>query len=85
MGSGTARPGYTREIYGIWSQGSLNDWATDSLEAAKLLCRQPVAQDLMKPGTKLGEEYFQMALPIVRRQLAKAGVRVAWVLNQIFR
>ncbi len=35
--------------------------------------------------TKLGNEYYQYALPIVRLQLARAGVRVAAMLNQIFR
>ena len=67
-----------------WPRGSLADWATEGLEAAKLLYRQPGAQDLLKPGTRLGEEYYQLALPIVRLQLARAGVRVAWMLNQFF-
>lgn len=39
----------------------------------------------MKSGTKLGDEYCRMALPIIQGQLAKAGIRVAWTLNQIFR
>jgi hypothetical protein len=68
-----------------WSRGLLADWATESLEAAKLLYRRPGLQDLLKPGTKLGEEYYRVALPIVRLQLARAGIRVAWMLNQIFR
>jgi hypothetical protein len=40
-----------------WSRGSLADWATESLEAAKLLYRQPGSQNLLKSGTKLSEEY----------------------------
>ncbi len=75
----------TKEKSIEWSRGSLVDWATDSLEAAKLLYRQPGSRNLLKPGTKLGEECFQGALPILHQQLAHAGVRVASVLNQIFR
>jgi hypothetical protein len=40
---------------------------------------------IVKLGTKLDDSYCQMALPVIQLQLAKAGVRVAWVVNQIFR
>jgi hypothetical protein len=75
----------TKEKSIEWSQGSLADWATDSLEAAKLLYRQPGSQNLLKSGTKLNDDYYRMALPIIEKQLAKAGIRVAWMLNSIFR
>jgi hypothetical protein len=39
----------------------------------------------MPPGSKLGDEYFNMALPLIQKRLAKAGVRVAAVLNEVFR
>ena len=39
----------------------------------------------MKSGTRLGEDYCQSMLPIVEKQLAEAGIRVAAVLNAIFR
>ncbi len=74
----------TKEKSIEWLRGSPADWATESLAAAKLLYRQPGTQNLLKPGTKLSEEYYQFALPIVRLQLARAGVRVAAMLNQIF-
>jgi hypothetical protein len=63
----------------------LADWASESLQAAKLLYRQPGSKNLLKSGTKLDEGYYKLALPILRQQLARAGVRVAWMLNQIFR
>jgi len=75
----------TKEKSIEWSRGSLTDWATDSLEAGKLLYRQPGAQDFLKPGTELGDECYQFALPVLRQQLARAGVHVANVLNQVFR
>jgi hypothetical protein len=39
----------------------------------------------MKSGTKLGDDYYRMALPTIQRQLAKAGIRTAWTLNEIFK
>jgi len=85
MGAGIECPWRPQRIRWRGSQGSLADWATDSLEAAKLLYVQPGSQGLLKPGTKLGEEYLSGCPPIVRMQLARAGLRLAWVLNQIFR
>jgi nuclease S1 len=68
-----------------WLRGSLADWATESLEAAKVLYYLPGSQKLLKSGMILDQEYNQLALQIIHRQLARAGVRVAWILNQIFR
>ena len=39
----------------------------------------------MEPWTNLGEEYCRFALPIIQEQLAQAGIRVAFTLNEIFR
>ena len=39
----------------------------------------------MKSGTKLGDDYYRMALPIIQRQLAEAGTRIAFVLNRLFK
>ena len=75
----------TPEISAEWSRGSPAEWANDSLEAAKVLYRRPESQELLKPGEQLGDEYFRLALPIVRPQMARAGVRLAQMLNQIYR
>jgi hypothetical protein len=40
---------------------------------------------VIQPGTALGEDCCRMALPIIQEQLAKAGVRLTWILNEIFR
>ena len=44
----------------------------------------PGTQNVIQSGTALGDDYCNMALPIIQAQLAKAGVRVAWTLNQMF-
>jgi hypothetical protein len=69
-----------------WSKAkSVTDWATESLAIAKTAYRAPGTEQLLKPGTKLGEDYYRFALPIVQEQLEKAGIRVAAILNEIFR
>jgi hypothetical protein len=69
-----------------WSKAnSVTDWATESLAIAKMAYRAPGSDQLLRPGTKLSEDYYRFALPIVQEQLAKAGFRVAAILNEIFR
>ena len=65
--------------------GTPEDWATESLEAARVAYCLPGTGSVMKSGTRLGEDYCLSTLPIVQKQLAKAGIRVAAVLNEIFR
>jgi hypothetical protein len=74
----------TMENVAEWSKGSPEDWATESLQAAKAAYCIPGSQTVMRSGTKLGDDYCRTALPIIQRQLAKAGIRVAWILNRIF-
>lgn len=68
-----------------WSKGTPEDWATESLQAAKEAYCLPGSKTVMKSGTKLNEDYCRVALPITQRQLAKAAVRLAWVLNAIYK
>jgi hypothetical protein len=68
-----------------WSKGTPRDWASESLGVAKIAYRLPGKQALIRPGTKLGNEYYRFALPVVQRQLAKAGVRLAYTLNEVFK
>ncbi len=37
------------------------------------------------PGDELGYEYSYRNWPLVRQQLSKGGVRLAGILNEIFR
>jgi hypothetical protein len=66
-------------------KGTPEDWASDTLQVAKNAYLLPETQTVIPPGTALGEDYCRWALPIIQEQLAKAGVRLAWVLNQIFK
>ena len=75
----------TPENAAKWSRGTPEDSATESLEAARVAYCLPGTRSVMKPGTRLGGDYCQSMLPIAQTQLAKAGVRVAAMLNEIFR
>ncbi len=68
-----------------WSKGTPEDWATESLQVAKEAYCLPGTKKVMPSGTALGDDYCRMALPMIQRQLAKAGIRIAWTLNEIFR
>jgi nuclease S1 len=68
-----------------WSKGTPEDWATESLQIAKKAYCLPGTKTVMESGTKIDAEYCQLTLPIIQKQLAKAGIRIAWTLNEIFR
>ena len=68
-----------------WSKGPVEDWATESLQVAKKAYRLQESSATITSGTTLDAYYCSTALPIIQEQLAKAGMRVACVLNQIFR
>jgi hypothetical protein len=39
---------------------------------------------MLKPGQKLADACPEANLPVARRRLYQAGVRLAWVLNEVF-
>jgi hypothetical protein len=65
--------------------GSVEDWATESLLAARAAYQDPATGQRIKPGAKLGDAYQEANLPFVKQRLFQAGVRLAWVLNEVFR
>ncbi len=65
--------------------GTAEDWATGSLEAARLAYREPAKGRRVETGDVLGEAYYYASLPIVRRQTYRAGARLAWVLSDDLR
>jgi nuclease S1 len=67
-----------------WSKGTPADWATESLRIAREARRVPGSDKWMRSGARLSNEYYRFALPVIRAQLAKTGIRIAFVLNLIF-
>jgi hypothetical protein len=72
-----------------WANGSAMDWAKEAFAEAKRVTydfrKNGDAGASGQPAIQLDAEYEQRALPVVRQQLAKAGVRLARILNESFR
>jgi hypothetical protein len=66
------------------SDGTVEDWATESLWFARMAYQDPATGTRIKSGTKLGEAYLANNLPVVRQRLCQAGLRLAMVLNAAF-
>jgi len=67
-----------------WCQGTLEDYATESLLAARNAYLVPGTSTFLQPGELLGDPYFQAARPVVEKRLAQAAVRLSCALNAIF-
>jgi nuclease S1 len=65
-------------------EGTVADRATESLLAAREAYQNPLTGQRIKPGAKIGAEYFDKNLPIARERLFHAGIRLAIVLNEAF-
>jgi len=72
----------TPENRAITSRGTVEDWATESLTAARGAYLVPTTGHRIKPGEKLAKAYFDANLPIVRQRLYQGGLRLAMVLNE---
>ncbi|HKI45178.1 MAG TPA: S1/P1 nuclease, partial [Balneolales bacterium] len=59
-------------------KGSIVDWALQTHKEA-----QKVAYGKLPKNRRIGEAYIEAAQPVVDKQLYRAGVRLASVLNQI--
>ncbi len=75
----------TPELADSWSKGGPPDWANESLDIAKLAYRSLPDNAELKKGAKLGQLYQDANLPLAERRVTQAGVRLAWILNTIFR
>jgi hypothetical protein len=64
--------------------GTVEEWATESLLAAKKAYQDPATGQRIKSGRKLGDAYQKASLPVVKLRLYQAGVRLAMVLNEAF-
>jgi S1/P1 nuclease len=63
-------------------KGTVEDWVTESLLDAREAHRVPETGLWLKSGQKLSAAYLNANLPVVRRRLYQAGVRLATVLNE---
>ena len=67
-----------------WCKGPIEDYATESLQAARDAYLVAGSASFIQSGEPLDGAYFDRELPVVRRRLAQAGVRLACLLNTLF-
>ncbi len=56
---------------------SYEEWATESLLAARDAYVFPGTDQRIKSGQKLSGEYLERHMPVVRQRLCEAGLRLA--------
>ena len=66
-----------------WTRGSPTDWVLQSAEEAR--CMAYGALPVGPPPQILGRDYVRRAQPVVRRQLQRAAVRLAALLDESLR
>jgi nuclease S1 len=65
-----------------WRRGMVEDWAEESHDLAKRKVYGKLPKASPDTPILLGAKYEKMANPVIRKQLAKAGARLARVLNE---
>ena len=75
----------TPDLAAEWSKGSTVDWADESLALARKAYRNPIDDKEMRSGARLLQPYQDAFQPEAERRVAQAGVRLAWILNDVFK
>ena len=68
---------------GHWLKGQIEDWADESLEVGRRAYRIPGTNSILRTGDSIGRDYERANVPLVTGRLARSGVRLAFLLNQI--
>jgi hypothetical protein len=71
--------GVTQSERQAWKSGTAAQWAEESVKLARTY-----AYKLPETGI-ITDEYVRRALSEIRRRLAQAGIRLAWILNEDFK
>jgi hypothetical protein len=69
------------EHSGDWPRGTVEQWATESFHISQQTVYGLLPATANSEPARLGEWYEQMVTPVIEEQLAKAGVRLAAILN----
>jgi hypothetical protein len=83
----TLNKGISNANAAAWSKGTPPDWAKESFAKAKATAysfagEQSFIDDHGGKGERLDAIYDKRALPVVREQLSKAGIRLSLILNE---
>jgi hypothetical protein len=68
-----------------WVKGRIEDWADESLDLGRRAYQDPRTHLTLRSGVRLSREYEREYVPHAVERLARAGVRLAYLLNDILR
>jgi hypothetical protein len=66
-----------------WLNGRVEDWANESLAAGRRAYLVPGTNITLRSGDAIGRAYEKSNLPLAVERLARCGVRLAFLLNEI--
>jgi len=70
-----------------WEQGSISDWIGESHQIARnvvypLLPVETACSSKIVGVVTIDQAYYSKAAPVIETQIRKAGIRLAWILNE---
>jgi nuclease S1 len=68
-----------------WLGGRIEDWANESLEVGRRAYLVPGTNFTLRSGDAIGRDYERLNLPLAVERLARSGVRLAALLNEILK
>lgn len=68
-----------------WPRGRLEDWANESLEVGRHAYLDPSTKAYLRSGQAIGHAYEEDNRPRAEERLARAGIRLASLLNLVLR
>jgi hypothetical protein len=68
-----------------WPGGRVEDWADESLEVGRRAYLVPGTHAILRSGDSLGHAYETENTPLAVDRLARSGVRLAFMLNEILK
>ncbi len=68
-----------------WLKGRIEDWADESLEVGRRAYQDPRTHLTLRSGDSLSRDYERENLPLAVGRLARAGVRLASLLDEILK
>jgi hypothetical protein len=68
-----------------WAKGTVTEWAEESHKAGRKIVYGKLPKAAAGQPVTIDARYEAASLPVLREQLERAGVRLAWVLNSDLR
>ena len=68
-----------------WLNGRTEDWADESLAVGRRAYQIPGSSSTLRSGDSIGRDYERENVPRAADRLARSGVRLAAVLEEVFK